>query len=155
LHRHPAIIHPRDGARGCAARQPQARRARAGQPADEPGPESAIDGVRPDHVVIGVQPGASTAVAAAVRPGQQVTLWSVGDGTATVIVPRVTVVRVERDRRETPSAVLVQATPADAGLIAAADQGRIVIGIPGSTAPITPGARTDLGARSARAVDVG
>jgi pilus assembly protein CpaB len=104
------------------------------------GAELGLTGMAPGNVVVPVRVNGLEALSEALAPGLEVTLFNTVEGTTTVVVPRIAVVRVVRggtDDEGTVQALLVQATPSDAALITAANRAQSLdVGLPGSEAAI-------------------
>lgn len=105
------------------------------------GAEIELTGMAPGNVVVPVRVNGLDAMSEALAPGLEVTLFNTVEGTTTVVVPRIAVVRVVRggaDDEGGVEALLVQATPSDAALITAANRAQSLdVGLPGSEAAIT------------------
>jgi hypothetical protein len=105
------------------------------------GAEIELTGVAPGNVVVPVRVNGLDALAEALAPGVEVTLFNTTEGRTAVIVPRIGVVRVVRAAGDRGiSALLVQATPANVALITAANRAQTLdVGLPGSEAAVTTG----------------
>lgn len=104
------------------------------------GAEVELTGVSPASVVVPVRVNGLAAMAEALAPGVEVTLFNTVEGRTAVIVPRIRVVRVVRGGSDGGGidALLVQATPADAALITAANRAQSLdVGLPGSEAAVS------------------
>lgn len=111
------------------------------------GAEIELTGVAPANVVVPVRVSGLDALAEALAPGVEVTLFSTADGSTSVVVPRIGVVRVVRSNRGI-SALLVQATPGQAALITAANRAQSLdVGLPGSEAEVTTSVQARVPAR--------
>ena len=101
--------------------------------------------VAPGNIVVPVRATGLDAMAEALAPGVEVTLFNTADGRTSVIVPRIGVVRVVRTPGDRGiSALLVQATPQNVAIITAANRAQSLdVGLPGSEAAVT----TNLSAR--------
>ena len=114
------------------------------------GAEIELTGVGAANVVVPVRVSGLEAMSEALAPGVEVTLFSTAEGSTTVVVPRIGVVRVVRSNGsgERISALLVQATPSQAALITAANRAQSLdVGLPGSKADVTTSVRAAVPAR--------
>jgi pilus assembly protein CpaB len=115
------------------------------------GAEIELTGVTAGSVVVPVRVSGLDAMAEALAPGVEVTLFSTAEGNTAVVVPRIGVVRVVRSSGsgDRISALLVQATPAQAALITAANRAQSLdVGLPGSKADVTTSVRATVPART-------
>jgi hypothetical protein len=99
-----------------------------------------LTGVSPGSVVVPVRVIGLDAMAEALAPGVEVTLFNTVEGRTAVIVPRIRVVRVVEGGSDGGriDALLVQATPLDAALITAANRSQSLdVGLPGSAAAVS------------------
>lgn len=104
------------------------------------GAEVELTGVSPGSVVVPVRVTGLDAMAEALAPGVEVTLFNTVEGRTAVIVPRIRVVRVVQGGSDGGriDALLVQATPPDAALITAANRAQSLdVGLPGSAAAVS------------------
>ena len=104
------------------------------------GAEVELTGVSPGSVVVPVRVTGLDAMAEALAPGVEVTLFNTVEGRTAVIVPRIRVVRVVQGGSDGAriDALLVQATPLDAALITAANRAQSLdVGLPGSAAAVS------------------
>jgi hypothetical protein len=112
------------------------------------GAEIELTGVAAANVVVPVRVNGLEAMSEALAPGVEVTLFSTAEGSTAVVVPRIGVVRVVRSGGDRIGALLVQATPAQAALITAANRAQSLdVGLPGSKADVTTGVRATVPAR--------
>jgi pilus assembly protein CpaB len=114
------------------------------------GAELELTGVASGNVVVPVRVAGLDAMAEALAPGVEVTLFNTIEGRTSVAVPRISVVRVVRAQGAAAriGALLVQATPEQAALITAANRAQSLdVGLPGSKADVTTSVRARVPAR--------